>query len=250
MNENPYAPPAEIVETANEEEIFKNKSRRMMWGVFWIFMSTFLAMSLFLFVGMASSGMLPRPPYPFLFFFQMLILAVAGGIPLTQLIGLVFCCFCPDRMVKGGWVHVIGSVTMFFASIGLPIWLSWEFRYTSSLEMVVVNLFFVGSAISILVWQFFLLRLAHGLDSMIGKRLAWALMGVFGLLAAGMIAYINIDFVIRDYGYQHTLWHFWSGIQQTLQILGYFTALGCLILYAVLLETLRRRIRREMEESF
>lgn len=250
MNENPYASPGEVVEIA-DDIIYEKGLRRLAWGIFWILVSSIMMAGVFVIVKyfteldtrsfLLSRGAVLNTLHP------LLIITAFIGIPITQLIGLVCCGFCPNRLVKRGWLYVIGSVALLVASICIPtqfIVLYLVFSVSPS-SFTMENLCVVVVTASILVWQVFLLRLAYALESAAGKRLAWSLIVIFCLLAVGVIAWMNILYIHRD----PPLSDFWWRVIGFLQDLGPFVTFICVIVYALLLNMLRRRMKQVMEEE-
>ena len=227
MNENPYASPAEVAEISREEEKFEIGLRRLTWGVTLILWGSVLMVLVFLIAVSERYGVLPPPfwvMYELQRLFEALFIAAAVGIPVTLLVGMVCCCFCPNRLMKRGWLHVLGSAAVLIGSMMIPTFLPFSYE--------LANLLLAGLTTGILLWLFFPLRLAAALESTAGKRLAWCVIIVFSLLMAGWVAYINL---YSWYDIWMEMW--WE-----------FMAVGCVGIHAALLVTLRRRIRRILAE--
>ena len=238
MNENLYASPAEPTEKLGEEEKTIRNQRRLAWGIGWILWSCILMMLLDSILLLMISGASPPCKSTLESLLNCLFFAALLGIPATQFVGLIQCCFCPSRLVKLAWLHVIGSVGVLLA----PIAMSLMIRRGIFLPL---NLQWLGIAAGTVAWQFFLLRLARGLGSTAGVRLTWGVMAAWCMLMAGVIVYVNVDtyFEIRNpYG---DPWKTYLGIDRDrVLMLGAIAAMACGGIYAWLLETLRRRINR------
>ena len=209
MNENPYASPTEIPESVVEEmkaeERFRDGSVWLTWGIVWILCSSLLMNILFCFILLlALKTLVPSLP-PAQGWEDRLTLFIYTGVGsfiITQFMGLVCCCFCPCRLVKRGKLYVIGSYMLAIVAVILPCFapvIPVNPDPIYPLEFyVMINLGLGGLAASFLLWQFFLLRLAHRLNSVSGKRLARGAMFLFCVVAAGVIAHINMDITGRD----------------------------------------------------
>ena len=249
MNENPYAPPAEIAENAREEEKFENGLRWLAWGTVWLLGGCVSMVIILLYMMLEIYGFsvfwalprhrLPSPAEIRLVEFIWKLLAAAGGTTLvTFLLGLFCCGFCPNRLVKWGAFHLAGSVGMLVAAVVVPFFIVLEYHYLDSdTEIMLASLFVAGVGASVLMWLFFWLRLANALESVTGERLAWSVMIIFCVLVMGMV----VSFYAAD-----LWWEFWWGIRRGMQMLGVFAGMVCVGVYAALLNTLRRRIRRAL----
>jgi len=220
MNENPYAPPEEVAERPREEEKYIHGLRRLAWGVAWILWGSILVIGLF-FIGISRQYDVLPPSFYYIIYEWYAVLIV---IPIMMLIGVFFCCFCPRRLVKWGKIHVIVSVGMLIGSMMIPNLC--DFSYTWA------NILLAGLTTSVLLWLFFLLRLAAALQSTAGKWLAWCGMIIYGILMAGTIAYVNL------YAWHEFWWEMWAAVMSLL----------CVVVYPLMLNTLRRRIRRVIAE--
>ena len=246
MNENPYASPTKITEETGEMEKYRRSLWRLSWGVFWHFISSVSLTISLLFVLSKISGLhfLPAlfnsPTWPVFEFFAMLIIVTLTGFP-----GIIYCCFCPDQLVKRGGLYVAGSVGILVAAVYVPIHAILTLDYLGPvMSFVLLNFFMVGTALSILTWLFFLLRLARAIAR--GKRSAWVAISVYCVIAAWIVVYINIDLLIVGSEYSGPWW--WH-LQDVMQTLATLVAIGFGCVYAVLLWTLWRRIGEMVGQS-
>ena len=249
MNENPYAPPEEVVKTS-EDERFEGRLRWLAWGLAWYFWSGISMIAVMITVSAASDNlwwMYDRLPwwlwdmvYRLHDLFRMLFGAAVFGFFVTQTLGLACFCFCPDRLLKWGRMHVLGSIgimlTVMTSSFNLSVF------YQDRFPLAAIHVFLiVGTAASIVVWHLLLLRLAKRVNSTWGKRLAWVVILTLCILAAMIVTFI-IAGTHEDRLYE------WD-MQYIMAMPVMLAAMVYAVVYVMLLKALRRGVRRMLEEK-
>ena len=148
------------------------------WGLVWI------AVSAAVIAGMLAQIPFHSPLTPLLY------LLIAG---VSHIMGMIFCCLCPESVVKRRWRLLGGGGVLLFGAWTLSLLWYWydgsEWYRPSWLFWMVWNPELTGGMMC--VWLIFMLKLAQGTRSRLCSWLAW------GVFIYGMILAITSTFVYR-----------------------------------------------------